>query len=135
LGVTTPRAGAGAKDSGQPPPAAIDAYLASLPADQRAALEQLRATIAAAAPAAEEGFSYSAPAFRYRGRPLVAYLAAKGHCSFFPMNPAVQDAHRAALAGFSMSKGTIHFSPDRPIPAEVVTSIVRARLAEIDGRS
>jgi uncharacterized protein YdhG (YjbR/CyaY superfamily) len=114
--------------------AAIDAYLAALPADQRAALSQLRATIAAAAPEAEEGISYSAPAFRYRGRPLVSYLAAKGHCSFFPMNPAIQDAHRSELPGFSMSRGTIRFTADHPIPAGVVTSIVRARLAEIDAK-
>ena len=113
---------------------AIDAYLAALRADQRAALEALRATIAAAAPEAEEGFTYSMPAFRHRGRPLVAYNAATAHCSFFPMSPEVLDAHRADLVGFSLSKGTIRFAPDRPIPSKVVASIVRARLAQIDAK-
>ena len=74
------------------------------------------------------------PAFRYRSRPLVAYMAAKAHCSFFPMSPEVLDAHRADLVGFSLSRGTIRFAPDRPIPSEVVTSIVRARLAQIDAK-
>jgi len=113
---------------------AIDAYLAGLRADQRTALQAIRELIAASAPEAEEGFSYSMPAFRYRGRPLVAYNAATAHCSFFPMSPEVLDAHRADLVGFSLSKGTIRFTPDRPIPSDVVASIVRARLAQIDAK-
>lgn len=110
----------------------IDDYLAGLPADQRVALQALRATIADAAPAAEEGVSYGLPAFRYRGRPLVSYHAAKGHCSFFPMGPDVVDRYRAELEGFSTAKGTIRFTPERPLPADLVTRIVRDRLAMID---
>lgn len=112
--------------------ARIDAILDALPADQRAALQTLRETIAAAAPEAEEAISYAAPAFRYRGRPLVAYSASKAHCSFYPMSPPVQDGYRDQLAAFDMAKGTIRFVPQNPIPADLVASIVRARMAEID---
>lgn len=112
--------------------ARIDAILGGLPADQRAAMQALRETIAAAAPEAEEAISYAAPAFRYRGRPLVAYSAAKAHCSFFPMSPGVLDGFREELAAFDMAKGTVRFVPDHPIPARLVASIVRARMAEID---
>ena len=111
----------------------IDATLTALPADQRAALQALRKTIAAAAPEAVEAISYGAPAFRYAGRPLVSYAAAKAHCSLFPMSPAVVEAHRAELDGFDTAKGTIRFTPERPIPVELVRSIVRERMAEIDG--
>lgn len=110
----------------------IDAYLATLAEDRRAALEALRAMIAAAAPEAIEAISYGVPAFRYRGRPLVSYHAAKAHCSFFPMSPAVLEAHRDRLAGFDTAKGTIRFAPDRPIPAPLVAAIVHDRMAEID---
>jgi uncharacterized protein YdhG (YjbR/CyaY superfamily) len=110
----------------------VNTILAGLPADQRVAMQALRETIAAAAPDAEEAISYAAPAFRYRGRPLVAYAAAKAHCSFFPMSPAVLDGHRDALAGYEMAKGTIRFVPARPIPTELVTAIVHERLEEID---
>ena len=110
----------------------IDATLAALPPDQRSALQRLRETIATAAPDAVEAISYGAPAFRYRGRPLVSYAAAKAHCSLFPMSPPVIEAHRAELDGFDTAKGTIRFSPDRPIPAELVRTIVRERMAEID---
>jgi uncharacterized protein YdhG (YjbR/CyaY superfamily) len=113
--------------------ARIDATLASLPADQRAALDALRATIAAAAPDAVEGISYGMPAFRYRGHPLVGYQAAKAHCAFYPMDPAVIDAHRDELVGFDTSKGTIRFLPDHPVPSDLVVRIVRARVAALDG--
>lgn len=113
--------------------ATIDEILAALPADQRAALQALRVSIAAAAPAAEEAISYAAPAFRYRGRPLVAYSAAKGHCSLFPMSPAVLDTFRSELAGYALSKGTVRFTPAHPIPEDVIARIVHARIAELDG--
>lgn len=112
--------------------ARIDGILGGLPVDQRAALQSLRETIAAAAPEAEEAISYASPAFRYRGRPLVAYSAAKAHCSFFPMSPGVLDGFRDELAAFDMAKGTVRFVPDHPIPGNLVASIVRARMSEID---
>lgn len=112
----------------------IDAYLASLPAGQRAALQDLRETIAGAAPMAVEAISYGIPAFRYRGRPLVWYVAAKAHCSFFPTAEVI-DAHRAELAGFGLSKGTIRFTPDRPLPKDLVATIVRDRVTQLDAEA
>lgn len=111
----------------------IDAMLAALPDDQRASLQALRDVIARAAPDAVEAISYGAPAFRYHGRPLVAYAAAKGHCSLFPMSPAVIEAHRDELAGFDTAKGTIRFTPAHPLADTIVTRIVQARMHEIDG--
>jgi uncharacterized protein YdhG (YjbR/CyaY superfamily) len=114
--------------------AQIDATLAALPADQRAALEALRRTIAAAAPEAEEAISYSMPAFRYHGRSLVAYSAFKAHCSLFPMSAALIEEHGQAFAGFATAKGTLRFTPEHPLPDELVTLIVRERMAQIDAR-
>jgi uncharacterized protein YdhG (YjbR/CyaY superfamily) len=94
----------------------VDAYLASVPPDAQAALQKLRQTVAAAAPGAEEGFSYGLPAFRLDGRPLVCYGASKGHCSFYPMSPAVITAHAADLKGFDTSKGTIRFAAEKSLP-------------------
>jgi len=110
----------------------IDAVLATLPQDQRGALESLRRTIRSAAPAATEAISYGAPAFRYPGRPLVSYGAAKTHCAFYVMSPAVLDAHRDEVASLDTSKGTIRFTPDAPLPESLVTAIVRDRMAETD---
>lgn len=116
------------------PTAQIDATLAALPADQRAALQALRETIAAAAPQAEETISYGMSAFRYHGRALVSYAAFKAHCSLFPMSSELVEAHRDELAGFATAKGTLRFTPEHPLPSDLVERIVRERMAQIDGR-
>jgi uncharacterized protein YdhG (YjbR/CyaY superfamily) len=114
--------------------AQIDATLAALPADQRAALQSLRQKIAATAPDAEETISYSMPAFRYHRRALVSYSAFKTHCSLFPMSAALIEAHHDELSGFVAAKGTLRFTPEHPIPDALVEMIVRERMAQIDAR-
>ena len=110
----------------------VDAFLAALPPDMRAALANLRRAIRAAAPGAEESINYGVPAFKYRGRPLVSYGAAKNHCSFYVQSPAVMEAHRNELAPYDTSKGTVRFAPDAPLPDALVAKLVRARMAETD---
>ncbi len=112
----------------------VDDYLASIPAEARATLEKIRQAIRSAAPESEEGFSYGLPAFRYKGRPIAAYAAYQGHCSFFPMSSAVLSAHTAALKGYDLAKGTIRFPIHQPLPAALVRKLVKARMAEIDVR-
>jgi 3-methyladenine DNA glycosylase AlkD/uncharacterized protein YdhG (YjbR/CyaY superfamily) len=111
----------------------IDEYLAALSDEKRAALEELRKTIQAAAPQAEEGISYGAPAFRLDGRPLVAFSASANHCSFFPMNGTTVDALKGELAGYVTRKGTIRFTPAKPLPAALVHKVVKGRIAELSG--
>src|SRR5437879_2330682 len=110
-------------------PKTIDEYLAGVRADQRAALEKLRTTIRAAAPKAEECISYGLAAFRLNGRPLVAFGASANHCAFYPMNSTTVEAFQDQLKGFATSKGTIRFSPDKPLPTARVTRLVKARIA------
>ena len=87
----------------------VDAFLASLPAPKRAALEKLRATIRAAAPKAEETLSYGLPAFWHHG-PLVSYGAAAKHCAFYVMSGTALAPFEAELAKLDTSKGTIRFA-------------------------
>ena len=110
--------------------AAVEAYLANAREEHRPALQALRATIAAAAPDALEGVSYGIPGFKYRGKGLAWYADFKAHCSFFP--GGIAQNYAAELAGFRLSKGTIQFTPDHPIPADLVTRIVRDSMAAID---
>jgi uncharacterized protein YdhG (YjbR/CyaY superfamily) len=112
--------------------AEIDTFLARLPPELRNALEELRRTIASAAPEAVEAIGYGVPAFKYRGRPLVSFGAGKSHCSFYVQSPAVMGAHRDELAGYDTAKGTIRFPPDKPLPAGLVKKLVKARIAETD---
>jgi 3-methyladenine DNA glycosylase AlkD/uncharacterized protein YdhG (YjbR/CyaY superfamily) len=107
----------------------IDAYLARLAPGPRAALERLRKQIREAAPGAEECISYGLPAFRLDG-PLVAFGATSKHCAFYPMSGTIVGALAADLEEFDVSKGTIRFQPDQPLPAALVRKIVRARIRE-----
>jgi uncharacterized protein YdhG (YjbR/CyaY superfamily) len=120
------------KPKGRAEPRTIDEYLAALRADQRAALEKLRAAIRAAAPRAEECISYRLPAFRLDGRMLVWFGASAKHCAFYP--GAVVQAHRKDLEGYSTGKGTIRFQADHPLPAALVRKLVRARIAQSAAR-
>jgi uncharacterized protein YdhG (YjbR/CyaY superfamily) len=107
----------------------VDAYLAVLPAADRAALEHVRATIRAAAPDATEGIGYGIPVFRWHGS-LIGYGATPTHCALYVMSPATLDTFRPELAGRALSKGTIQFAAEDPLPDELVTRIVKTRLAE-----
>jgi uncharacterized protein YdhG (YjbR/CyaY superfamily) len=111
----------------------IDQYLAGLPRDQRAALEEIRRTIQAAVPRGEECISYGVPAFRVDGKVLVGFGAASGHCTFFPMSGTITAAHRAELSGYETTKGAIRFQPESPLPGALVRKLVRWRLAEMRG--
>ena len=111
----------------------VDAYLSSLPEDQRIALENLRQIIRATTPEAEEIISYKIPTFRYHGS-LVGFSAAKKHCSFHLMSPAVMKLFKAELKGFKTTTATIHFSKSQPIPEKIVKKIVKARMEENESR-
>lgn len=111
-------------------PTSVEEYLAALPDQPRAALEQLRATIRAAAPEATETIAYQMPAYRDRGRFLVSFAAFRDHCSLFPASAAVLEALGDELRPYVSGKGTIRFRPTEPLPDDLVTRIVRIRLQE-----
>ena len=106
-------------------------YLAGLSPGDKAALERVRAVVLGAAPEAEEGRSYGMPAFIYAGRPLLGLRAAKKHLSIFPFSPAAVDAVRDRLGDFDLGKGTVRFTAETPVPADVLTDLVQARKREI----
>lgn len=116
------------------PPPDVQAFLGILPDQSRAALLELRERVRSVSPDLEERIGYGVPAFYYDKRPLVSYGATKNHCALYVQSPAVVEAHRADLEGYDLSKGTVRFQPDHPLPAPLVKSLVEARIAEIDAR-
>ncbi|HLW83997.1 MAG TPA: DUF1801 domain-containing protein [Candidatus Sulfotelmatobacter sp.] len=108
----------------------VDEYLSAVPEPGRSTLKKVRAVIRSVVPAeTTEVISYGIPTFRYK-RGLVAIAAFKDHCSFFPLGASVLDSFANELKAFRVSKGTLHFPLDKPLPAVLVKKIVRARIAQ-----
>ena len=114
-----------------PTPKSVDDYLVALPKEERKALEKLRTQIRAAAPKATEAISYQMPAFKQDGRFLVSYAAFRDHLSLFPASYAVMELFGDELKPYFSGKGTLRFTPEKPIPAALVKKIVKARLREV----
>jgi uncharacterized protein YdhG (YjbR/CyaY superfamily) len=111
-------------------PADHDAYISAFMPDVQAMLQQMRETIHAAAPEAEETISYGMPAFHQRVN-LVYYAGYKNHIGFYPTASPI--AHFAdELRGFKTSKGAIQFPMDKPLPVELIMRIVKWRLSEAE---
>ena len=108
----------------------VDDYMTGLPDDRRAAMEQLRSTIRAAAPDAIEAISYNMPSFRQDGRFLVSYEAFKRHYSLFPWNDEMVAELGEELKPYAVGKGTIRFPADEPIPVELVTRIIEIKIRQ-----
>ena len=106
----------------------VDDYIARTPEPARSMLRKMRAAIRAAVPPdAAEIISYRIPAFR-RKRVLVWYAAFANHCSLFPTGSIIE-AFKRDLEGYVISKGTIQFPLDRPVPTALIKKLVRARVA------
>jgi uncharacterized protein YdhG (YjbR/CyaY superfamily) len=122
-------------DSTKRKPKTIDEYLAGVDADHRDALQKLRETIHTVAPTAEECISYGIPAFRLNGRSLVFFGAWANHCAFYPGSSNTLKKFRNELRNFQTSKGTLRFSPDKPMPVALVKKLLKARIAENNARA
>ncbi|MGH9438640.1 MAG: iron chaperone [Terriglobia bacterium] len=123
----------GSATKGNGAPETVDEYLARVPEPARSTLNKVRAAIRSAVPPeATETISYGIPAFRYKGV-LVWFAAFSNHCSLFP-TASVVERFKNELKGFSISKGTIRFPTDKPLPAAVVKKLVKARVARNESK-
>lgn len=111
-------------------PKTIDAYLARIPEPALSTLQKTRASIRAALPpAATETISYKIPAFRH-GEIVIWFAAFADHCSLFP-TARVIELFKDDLKPYTLSKGTVQFPTDKPLPAALIKKMVKARLAQI----
>jgi uncharacterized protein YdhG (YjbR/CyaY superfamily) len=111
-------------------PTTIDEYLATVSGARLVALERLRKTIRSIIPDAEECISYNLPAFRLDGVVVAGFCATAKGCSYFPFSGKTLETLAPALEGYERTKGSLHFSPDKPLPATLVRRLIRARIAE-----
>ncbi len=110
----------------------VDLELLRFPEGQRQALEAVRAVLVATLPGAEEVIAWGMPSLRIDGDLVVSYQGFKKHNSLFPSSSAVFDELVGELDRYTVTKGSIHFELEKPLPATLIRKIVRVRLAEIN---
>jgi len=107
----------------------IDEYIATFPENVQKILEELRGTINAAAPEAEEKISYNIPTFTLNGKYLIYFAGWKNHISIYPI-PTGSEAFNKQVSKYVEGKGTLKFPLDKPLPLKLITKIVKLNVAE-----
>ena len=110
----------------------IDSYISRYPNNVQDMLQELRATINKAAPKAEEAISYGIPTLKLNGN-LVHFGAFEDHIGFYPTSSGVS-AFKKELSIYDISKGTVRFPIDKPLPLTLITKIVKFRVKEVTGK-
>jgi uncharacterized protein YdhG (YjbR/CyaY superfamily) len=111
----------------------IDQYLGTLDEPKRATLSQLRDTIVAIVPNAEQCISYGMPAFKLRGKTIAGFAAFKNHLSYLPHSGSVIPQLAEETEGYTKTKGSLHFPVDKPLPKKLVKTLLDARMDEAFG--
>jgi len=106
----------------------IDEYILQFPPEVQEILQTLRKVIKDAAPDAEEKIGYQMPTFFLNGN-LVHYAAHKNHIGFYP-TPSGIDAFKNELSEYKGAKGSVQFPIEKPLPYELISEIVKFRVAE-----
>jgi len=110
----------------------LSAYLNELDAPVAAVFRAIVERAEVLAPGVEQGRSYGMPGLIYRGRPLLSVRQTREHLGYYPFSAAVVESVAAELTGFSLSKGTVRFSLEQPLPPGVIDRMILARRDEID---
>jgi uncharacterized protein YdhG (YjbR/CyaY superfamily) len=113
----------------QAPARNIDEYIAGFPPEVRVLLEKVRMTIKKAAPTAVEAISYQIPTFKLNGKYLIYFAGFKNHISIYPA-PRGAEEFKKELTAYAGGKGTVRFPLGQKIPFELITRIVKFKVAE-----
>lgn len=111
----------------------IDKYLANLSDEQKREINRVLKITLKTVPEAKECITYGMPGFKYKGKYLIAYSAAKNHYGMYPGSGAVVDLKKE-LKGFDTSKGTIRYTLENPITEDTLKKVLLYRKSDIDSK-
>ena len=109
----------------------VDEYLRGIEEPKRSTLQALRRTILEIIPDAEQIISYRVPAFRLEGTTVAGFAAFRNHLSYLPFSGSVLSRLSKELSGYTMTKSSLHFSIDRPLPKQLVRKLINVRITEL----
>lgn len=111
----------------------IDTYIANIENPrERDSLENIRKILNDLLPDAVECISYGMPAFRVGKHCVAGFAKFQNHLSFFPFSGTTLTHFQDELdaLGFTYRKSGIHFTPETPLPRDLIERIVEKRLTE-----
>jgi uncharacterized protein YdhG (YjbR/CyaY superfamily) len=111
----------------------VDEYIADQTPANQEALEQLRQIIRDLVPQAEEGISYQIPMYKYHGM-LCGFAAFSKHLNFTTANNGTIERFKNELKGYKHTPSSVHFTPEKPLPIEVLEQIILTRVAENEAK-
>ena len=111
----------------------IDEYIDGFPKETQKILEQIRTEIKKAAPEASETIKYAMPTFTLRGN-LIHFAAFRNHIGLYPA-PSGDETFKNEIAAYKGAKSSIRFPIDKPIPLELIRSMVKFRIIENNEKS
>ena len=114
------------------PKSEIDKFFAKVDEPKRSTLEEMRRRILEVVPDAEQTIKYGMPAFLKDGWCFVCIAPFKNHINWSPYSSNVFVQLENELAGYSVSKGSMQFAVDKPLPKALVKKLIKVRLAEIE---
>jgi uncharacterized protein YdhG (YjbR/CyaY superfamily) len=109
----------------------IDDYLKTLTGPDKATVEHMYALVREMVPDVTEELSYNMPAFKYKGKGLVAVMVNKNFLSLYPFGAVKRLG--VDVSAFEQTDGSIHFSADKPISDDLLREIIQARKQQIEG--
>jgi uncharacterized protein YdhG (YjbR/CyaY superfamily) len=112
----------------------VDKYLRAVEEPKRSTLETMRRTILEVVPQAEQVIWYGIPAFRVDGKTVAGIAAFKNHLAYLPFSGSVLRRLADELDGYTMTKSSLHFPVDRPLPKLLVKKLIAAGLADTGSR-
>ena len=104
-------------------PTTIDDYIADFPPDVQPSLTKVREAIRRAAPQAEEAIKYQMPTFVLNGN-LIHFAGYKNHIGLYPGSKTLEE-FKDQLTKYEVSKGTVRFPLDKPIPSGLIGKITK----------
>lgn len=109
----------------------VTAYIEAQDEPKRSSLLAMRQSILEIEPDIEQSFAWKSAMFKYKGKYVAGLCAHKAHISYSPQSADVMTALAEELAGFVVSKASFQVASDQPLSKELLTKLVKARIAEI----
>ncbi len=106
----------------------ISKYIENFPKDVQKTLRQIRSTLKKAVPKSSEAIKYGIPTI-VGSKNIVHFAAYKKHIGFYPGSSAIK-IFQKELAKYKISKGTVRFPLDKPLPLGLIAKITKFRAKE-----